>query len=113
MQSNPLLPDEDDAKFVMLDALQHNIKQLEMSRSFLLLCGGCVAGVLNVTSLRGLMVFLVLYLTVVLGVAVKVGFDFKNYANNTFLGFLMNDLSKHALSFVLFWTLTYALVYIY
>ena len=105
--------DEDEAKYIIVETLMLNMKQMELARSFLCLVGGCLAGILNATNVRGLLVFLMLYLFIVLGLSVKMGFDFRNYANSTFFGFLSNDISKHALSFVLFWTLTYALVYIY
>lgn len=105
--------DEEDVQYLMMDVLQSNVKQIELARSFLCVVGGCCAGVVNATNLGGLVVFLLVYLSIVGGTSMKVGFDFKNYANNTFFGFLLSDLSKHGLSFVLFWTLTYALVYIY
>ena len=106
-------PDEDEAKYIITDCLFANLKQLELARSLLCLVGGCIAGIVNATNVRGLLIFVSIYITIVLGLSAKMGFDLKNYANSTFLGFMMNDLSKHALSFVLFWTLTYALVYIY
>jgi ER membrane protein complex subunit 6 len=105
--------DEEDEKYVMRDILMQNVKQLEMARTFLIVVGGCCAGVLNATNLKGLFVFLAMYILIVGGVALKIGFDFKNYTNLTLLGFTMQGMSKHALSFILFWTLSYAMIYIY
>ena len=104
---------EDDLKYMIMEQLQANMRQLEQARSFLCVVGGVCAGVLNATNLAGLVVFMAIYLSVMAAVSLKVGLDFKNYANTTFLGFMFSDLSKHGLSFVLFWTLTYAVVYIY
>ena len=106
-------PMDEDSKYIIMEALSSNMSQIEFARSFLSVVGGCVAGILNATNLRGLFMFISIYMTIVIGIAIRLGFDFKLYANNTFFGFMMSDLSKHGLSFVLFWTLTYTLVYIY
>jgi ER membrane protein complex subunit 6 len=105
---------EDEQKYMMMDVLMSNTKQIENVRSFMCVVGGAAAGILNVTNMKGLYVFLALYLAVVLGIGIKVGFDFMNYTNKPgVVSFAMADLSKHGLSFVLFWTLGHALVYIY
>jgi hypothetical protein len=73
-------------------------------------------GGLNVRSIlpgQGLGAFLFFYLLTSLAIIAKMGGDVSSYQPTKWYGFLFADATNHALSFTLFWTLLYTLVYIY
>jgi len=97
-----------------LHAFQLNTKKMDTVRSFMGIVSGCVAGVAGLTGWHGLVCFLFLHLTVSLSLIVfKMKCDIQSYTNQNFLGFLMGDIQKCGLSFMLFWTLFYGLVYLF
>mmetsp|Transcript_6069 Transcript_6069/g.9166 ORF Transcript_6069/g.9166 Transcript_6069/m.9166 type:complete len:111 (+) Transcript_6069:44-376(+) len=104
---------EEDANRVSVENLQQNMKQVDIARTFICIIGGIVAGVLGHTGLQGLISFVIVYAAVAFALSLKMGFDFKQYMNCSVISFLVSDLQKNGLSFILFWTMTYALVYIY
>ena len=104
--------DEND-KYIQIDLLQNNMKQLDRVRSFFAIIGGTLTGLLFLTGLNGLIAYLSLSLLINLALYAKMNFDVKKYLNITFATFILSDLSKSITSFILFWTLSYALVYIY
>ena len=53
-------PDEDEAKYIITECLFANMKQLELTRSLLCLVGGCIAGIVNATNVRGLLIFVLI-----------------------------------------------------
>jgi hypothetical protein len=65
--------------------------------------------------LDGILVcFITLHLLVHLSIAgFKMNFDIKPYTRQSWFGFLTLNLQQSALSFMLFWTLFYGLVYLY
>lgn len=105
-------PDEDITK-ISIDILQKNMSQIDIARTFLCIIGGIVAGILRCTSLSGLICFIALYISITLTLSMKISHDWKQYLNTSWVNFILSDLQKNILSFILFWTLTYALVYIY
>jgi ER membrane protein complex subunit 6 len=104
---------EEDAMKISMEALQRNMGQIDIARTFLCIMGGVVAGILRCTGASGLICFIAIYVAITGVLALKIQFDFKQFTNMTLTYFLFSDLQKNALSFILFWTLTYALVYIY
>ena len=104
---------EEDSNRISVEALQSNVKEVDVARTYLCIIAGVMAGIFGCTGLNGLISFIVVYITIGLGVALKAKFDFKQYMNCTMTNFLFGDLQKNGLSFILFWTLTYALIYIY
>lgn len=109
----PLDPNDEDNKHISMDLLRRNMSQIEVAKSLTCIMGGIVAGVLGCTGLQGLFVYIIVSLAVAGALALKMGGHVKAYTNTSFVGFLTGDLQKSSLSFVLFWTLSYALVYIY
>jgi uncharacterized membrane protein YuzA (DUF378 family) len=104
---------EEDSRYISMEALQHNMKQLDIARTFLCIIGGVWAGLMGLTSNTGFFSFVVLYVIIGLSIGMKMGYNFKAFTNASFFAFVSSDLQKNSLSFILFWTLTYALVYIY
>jgi len=113
MQQQVHADGDGEGKLIALDALQANAKSLDKVRSFFAIVSGILSGVLYLTSFRGFVAYFVLSLMINGLIYMKMNFDCKLYTNSSFFGFFLADLSKNALSFVLFWTVSYALVYIY
>lgn len=104
---------EEENNKISLESLHSNMNQIDISRTFLCIIGGIVAGILKCTNLNGLLCFIIIYTIITILLGLKIKNDFKQYLNCTMFNFLTSDLQKNMLSFILFWTLTYALVYIY
>ncbi len=104
---------EEENKNILVENLRKNMSQVDVARTFLCIIGGVGAGVLGYTGWRGLICFITVYLSVAGALTLKMKGNTKLYVNTGFLSLVTSDLQKNALSFVLFWTLTYALVYIY
>mmetsp|Transcript_14579 Transcript_14579/g.21521 ORF Transcript_14579/g.21521 Transcript_14579/m.21521 type:complete len:128 (+) Transcript_14579:151-534(+) len=96
-----------------LPAMQLNMKKMDNVRSFMGIVSGCVAGICGLTGLEGLACFLILNFTVSVALLFKMNFDLKSYSQQSMLAFLTADLQKCGLSFMLFWTLFYGLVYLF
>jgi len=94
-------------------ALQLNHRKIDYVQSFMGIVSGCVAGICRFTGLEGLACFLVLHLVVTLALLSKMNFRLKSYSQKNIIAFLTNDLQSCALSFMLFWTLFYGLVYLF
>ena len=113
MQQPNLLHPDHEGKTVSLEKLTKNSKRMDKIRSFFAIVGGVVAGTLYLTGVYGLLVYVGMALLINISLYVKMGFDSKLYVSKSFISFLVADLQKNSMSFVLFWTLTYALIYIY
>ncbi|KAL9182345.1 hypothetical protein ACHAXT_012997 [Thalassiosira profunda] len=95
-------------------AYRSNFRKMDKVRSFMGIAAGCVAGVCGLTGLSGLVCFLVLHITVNLSLlAFKMNFDLHSYSRESMLSFLLADIQKCAMSFMLFWTLFFGLVYLF
>jgi len=92
---------------------QLNIKKMDSVRSFMGIVSGCVAGVCGLTGFQGLVCFLGLHLIVSIALLSKMKFDLQSYSRQSMISFLTSDLQKCGLSFMLFWTLFYGLVYLF
>jgi hypothetical protein len=105
---------EEEVRQLSMEHLRRNMTQIDMARTFLCIVGGVIAGVLGLTGLSGLGCFVLVCLAISGSLALlKMNGDIKMYTNMSFASFTASDLQKNGLSFILFWTLTYALVYIY
>lgn len=95
-------------------ALQRNVQIIDKIRSVMGIASGCVAGTIGLTSLEGLVGFIILHTFVALVLyALKMNFNLKSYLNFSWYTYLTFNIQQHALSFTLFWTLFYGLVYLY
>ena len=109
----PQLDPEHEGKVINLENLMRNLKQLDKIRSFFAILSGVVAGILYLTGICGLYVYVGMSLLINTALYAKMGFSCKNYVSKSFVSFVLADLQKNAMSFVLLWTLTYGLIYIY
>lgn len=112
---NSGVSNESDAKEVFdPNALNQNMMRIDKVRSFMGIVSGCVAGISGFTGLEGLVCFIVLHLVVLFTIAgFKMNFDLKTHTRQSWFGYLTTNLQQSALSFMLFWTLFYGLVYLY
>lgn len=92
---------------------QLNMKAIDGVRSTASILSGVCAGILRCTSLYGLVAFLAFYVLTSALLLLPMGMDSAAYTNRSLVMFALGDMSKYGLSFVLFWTLAYGLVYIY
>ena len=105
---------ETPAEFVSPENLGNNQKIVQYSRTFLSIIAGCVTGVLGLTGSQGFLCYTVLYALISLALFMRMKFDLSGHLpGNNLPGFLLDGITGQALSFLLFWTLSYALVHIY
>jgi hypothetical protein len=95
------------------ELLMYNMKQLDLLNTVMFLTAGCIAGILGLTGLNGLLLFLLTIITVYIGVFVRTGFKIQQYSVNSIFNLAFSAASAQCLTYILFWTLTYALVHIY
>ena len=104
---------DEEFKHISIEFMHHNMKQIDVVRTAMSIVGGVLAGILNCKSEYGLLCFVIIYGSLAFFLALKMKFDLRQHTIQSPLMFVTSDLQKNGLSFVLFWTLTYALVYIY
>lgn len=104
----------DNSEVFNMNAYRSNLVKMDKIRSFMGIASGCVAGVCGLTGLAGLVCFLVLHIVVNISLlGVKMNFELHTYTRESIFAFLTADLQKCAMSFMLFWTLFYGLVYLF
>ena len=98
-----------------MESMSLNMRQIIGFRTVLFLVGGIACGVLGLTNILGLLFYLFIGVLGSFTLLLKMGFDAKRFTASSAINFLMSDLANmnHGMSFILFWTLAYALVYIY
>lgn len=109
--------DEDEpmneSEFISDEAMMHNRSAIDSYRSYMTIIAGIATGILGATGLKGLGLFLGSYLAISLLLVAKMRLDTEAFMNAKIHHFLFGNIGRYGLSFVLFWTLAYALVYIY
>mmetsp|Transcript_13627 Transcript_13627/g.43040 ORF Transcript_13627/g.43040 Transcript_13627/m.43040 type:complete len:113 (-) Transcript_13627:1759-2097(-) len=103
----------EESEFISDEAMMHNLSAIDTCRSYLTIFAGVATGILGATGLRGLVLFLGSYLFISIGLLAKMRLDPEAYAKDKIHYFVFGNIGRYGLSFVLFWTLSYALVYIY
>ena len=95
------------------DAMAHNLNAVDGCRSYLTLFGAVGAGVVGATGLRGLLFFVGTYVLGSFALLTRMRCNPTDYTSESLVKFVITGAPGYALSFVLFWTLAYALVHIY
>ena len=95
------------------DAMAHNLNAVDGCRSYLTLFGAVGAGVVGATGLRGLLFFVGTYVLGSAALLTRMRCNPTDYTSESLTKFVITGAPGYALSFVLFWTLAYALVHIY
>jgi len=109
---DPDLPDEKDV--IDITSLKYNLERVDNVRSVMGIASGCLAGICGLTGLEGFWCFMALHLLVLILVcALKMNFQLWAYTRQSWWAYTTANLQQSALSFTLFWTLFYGLVYLY
>ena len=98
-----------------MEAMQLNVRQFQLLRTVMLITGGILCGILGLTGLLGAFFYIAVSIIANLSIVIVTGFKPQSYFMLSSGSMLGNDLMNfnHMLSFIMFWTLSYALVYIY
>lgn len=103
----------DSKSLVSGELLMYNMKQLDLVNIVMYLTGGSIAGILGLTGVHGLILFVLITFLIQVGVLIRMGFNTKKYTISSIIGLSISAGSAQALTFILFWTLAFALVHIY
>lgn len=98
---------------IAIDLLMKNNQNIDKFQTVVFIIGGIISGVLGLTSWKGAVLYALLTVIVVTILMLKTGLKLSMYTDQSLLGLATNGLTNYAMSFVLFWTLSYALVHIY
>ncbi|CAM6101345.1 unnamed protein product [Calypogeia fissa] len=92
--------------------VQHNMRVIYYSRTFLAIVGGMVAGVLGLTAFSGFLFYLFIMILVSGAIAAKTKFNVFSYFDS-WQRITLDGIAAGFLSFVLFWTFAYDIVHIF
>eukprot|EP01083_Nonionella_stella_P062464 162377_1 len=107
-------PGEDSMEVFDMHAQMQNMQKMESIRSFMGIVSGCCAGILGLTDIRGIAFFVAMHLLVNGCLLGRVGGNIDKYRKGTGkVGFIMEGAQSSFMSFMLFWTLFYGLVYLF
>jgi len=110
----PLLSGRNQTLIINMHAVHLNNKKIDKVRSLMGIISGCVAGICGLTGFQGLVCFVALHLVVNFSlITFKMKLNLKEYFNESILSFMTGDLQSSILSYLLFWTLFYGLVYLF
>lgn len=104
---------EQEKVYLSAEAMRSNHRALDLARTVMSICGGVCTGIMGYTNLSGLLSFLAFHALLALALAAAMGFDTALYTAKSPGRFLFDGITANGGAFVLFWTLAYALVYIY
>ncbi|GMH59004.1 hypothetical protein TrRE_jg3278 [Triparma retinervis] len=91
-----------------------NALHMSDSRVFMSIVSGSLSGIVGSTGLSGMFLFFLMHALTGLGLLALLGGDVKSYTGAaTRWGFLMQDVQKCGMTFMLFWTLFYGVVYLF
>ncbi|XP_054820612.1 uncharacterized protein LOC129319931 [Prosopis cineraria] len=92
--------------------LQHNMKTIYYSRTFMSIIGGVVAGILGFTGLKGFVFYFLIMAFTSIGLIAKAKFSIHSYFDS-WNRVLLDGFFGGLMSFVLFWTFAYDIVHIF
>lgn len=101
------------AQKLLPDVMRKNVRQIDLMRIVLYIAVGCIAGICGLTGLKGFMFYVASTAVVTIILAASMGFDSKTYTNESIIQIFFGNLSGQIMSFIMFWTLAYSLVYVY
>jgi hypothetical protein len=100
-------------QFIVGDAVMFNFRQLETFHTVISIFAGCIAGVLGLTGIEGLVLLTIIFLLTMIGMMLKMKMKSSRYLTNTIYDLEFSMFSGQCLTYILFWTSTFALVHIY
>jgi hypothetical protein len=100
-------------KRIAFESLMNNMKQTDLFQTIIYIVGGIMSGIFGLTGMNGLFLFIFISIISVSALQVWMKFDHSNYINISLFDLAVMGITNQVMSFVLFWTLSYALVHIY
>ena len=98
------------AEFVSPENLGNNQKAVHYARTFMSIVAGMVIGVLGLTSTAGFFAYALCYATISGALLARMDFDLPKYLPGiSVASFLLDGIAGQGMSFLLFWTLSFAL----
>jgi len=97
------------------EALQANMMGINFVRSLMAIVCGVVAGIAGLTGSRGFLLYIALHLVTSLSLMMRMKFNVSEYLTPGLspFWFALDGLTGQGLSFVMFWTLSFAMVHIF
>lgn len=96
-----------------MEAMRKNMRQIDLVRIVMFMVAGSTCGVLGFTDWYGFAFYIASSVIISLALTMRMGFDVKSYINSSILQLTIVTFNSQLTSFIMFWTLTYSLVYIY
>ena len=105
----------EEEKLLNPEALQSNMMGINYVRSLMALVSGIVAGIAGLTGSKGFALYLVIHVITSLCLLIKMKFQVNEYLTPamTWYWFVLDGITGQGLSFVMFWTLSFAMVHIF
>jgi len=105
----------EEEKMINPEALQANMMGINFVRSLMAIVSGIVAGIVGLTGTKGFLLYIALHLLTSLALMAKMKFNVSEYMMPGLspLWFAVDGLTGQGLSFVMFWTLSFAMVHIF
>jgi len=98
---------------ISMENLGYNLSKIDTVNTVLFIVGGVICGILGLKSLNGFLFFMFVSVVISICHLFAMKFSLEQYCNMNFLSFTIFGMKNHAMSFVLFWILVYALIHIY
>ena len=98
---------------INLDAMRKNYRQVDLARIVLYIAVGMICGICGFTGLHGFLFYIASSAVITLALAMCMSFKPHAYVNETIPQLFMSSISGQIMSFIMFWTLSYSLVYVY
>ena len=98
---------------IYMESFTKNMTAIELLRTVLALVTGALCGILGLTSLWGLLFYVVSSAIVGFAIAVPMGLDTMAYTNVSLPSLVLQGLQGQAMTFIMAWTLAYALVILF
>ncbi|KNA04402.1 hypothetical protein SOVF_200170 [Spinacia oleracea] len=101
-----------DAQYINAKNALNNSKVIYYSRTFMLIVGGIIAGILGFTGLTGFIFYFLVFAVTTVGLTAKAKFSIHSYFDG-WNSVLFDGFLGGLMSFVLFWTFAYDSVHIF
>jgi len=105
----------DEEKLINPEALQSNAMGINYVRALLAVVSGSIAGIAGLTGTRGFLLYIFVHLITSVALLARMKFNPKEYLmpDSSPFWFAVEGLGAQGLSFVMFWTLSFAIVHIF
>jgi len=113
MQGVPM--EEEEKSMISMEKLMKNSYKINSFRTVLNMAAGGICGIMGYVGSKGFLVLVLTHVVATICSLVCMRGDSKKFINVSPFSYLLSfsALQKDALLFILFWTLFYALVYLY